>query len=136
MNNFIQSYEIILENISKFEIVFDFVQIRTPKLGNLEILAINLTAEYMGINSECQLFRAISNTYLSSKIERSVYNRRKRLLFPYIEQLRKKISNEFNEDEDVFIIDSMPLEVCKNARASRRRSEEHATEIQSRGHLV
>lgn|SRR5690554_549307 len=119
MNNFIQSYEIILENISKFEIVFDFVQIRTPKLGNLEILAINLTAEYMGINSECQLFRAISNTYLSSKIERSVYNRRKRLLFPYIEQLRKKISNEFNEDEDVFIIDSMPLEVCKNARASR-----------------
>lgn len=119
MNNFIQNYEIILENISKFEIVFDFIQIRAPKLGNLEILAMNLTAEYIGITSECQLFRTISNTYLSSKIERSVYNRRKRLLFPYIEQLRKKISNEFNEGEDVFIIDSMPLEVCKNARASR-----------------
>ena len=119
MNNFIQNYEIILKYISTFEIVFDFVQIRTPKLGNLEIIAMNLTAEYMGINSECQLFRVISNTYLSSKIERSVYNRRKRMLFPYIEQLRKKMSNEFNVCEDVFIIDSMPLEVCKNARASR-----------------
>src|SRR5690606_4913405 len=101
-NNFIQNYEIILKYISTFEIVFDFVQIRTPKLGNLEIIAMNLTAEYMGINSECQLFRVISNTYLSSKIERSVYNRRKRMLFPYIEQLRKKMSNEFNVCEDVF----------------------------------
>lgn len=119
MNNFIQNYEIILKNISSFEIVFDFIQIRKPKLGNLELIAMNLTAEYMSINSECQLFRAISNTYLSSKIERSVYNRRKRKLFPYIEQLRKKLSNEFNKHEDVFIIDSMPLEVCKNARASR-----------------
>src|SRR5690606_41468481 len=89
------------------------------KLNNLELIAMNLTAEYMGINSECQLFRDISSTYLSSKIERSVYNKRKRMLFPYIEKLRKQISNKFNEDEDVFIIDSMPLEICKNARASR-----------------
>ncbi len=68
---------------------------------------------------ECQLFRDIESTYLSSKIERSVYNKRKRRLFPYIEKLRKKIAIRFNEFEDVFIIDSMPLEVCKNARASR-----------------
>ena len=119
MNNFIQNYEFILENLSKFEISFDFKQIRKPKLNNLELIAMNLTAEYMGINSECQLFRDISSTYLSSKIERSVYNKRKRMLFPYIEKLRKQISNKFNEDEDVFIIDSMPLEICKNARASR-----------------
>ena len=89
MNNFIQNYEFILDNLSKFEISFDFKQIRKPKLNNLELIAMNLTAEYIGINSECQLFRDISSTYLSSKIERSVYNKRKRMLFPYIEKLRK-----------------------------------------------
>lgn len=120
MNNFIENYEIILKTISKKNISFeDFKQIRKPKLGNIELIAMNLTAEYMGINSECQLFRDIEHTYLSEKIERSVYNRRKRALFPYIEKLRQKLSEAFNEYEDVFIIDSMPLEVCKNARAER-----------------
>lgn len=119
MNNFIQNYEIILHNISKFDISLNLHQIRKPKLGNLELIAMNLTAEYMGVNSECQLFRDIKGTYLSGKIERSVYNRRKRRLFPYLEELRKEIADKFNEFEDVFIIDSMPLEVCKNSRASR-----------------
>lgn len=120
MNNFIQNYELILENLKSLSISFDnFLQIRKPKLDNLEVIAMNLTAEYMGINSECQLFRDISNTYLDSKIERSVYNRRKRNLFSHIESLRQKLANAFNEFEDVYIIDSMPLEVCKNARASR-----------------
>lgn len=56
---------------------------------------------------------------MATKIERGVYNRRKRGLFPYIDKLRQKIADAFNEFEDTFIIDSMPLEVCKNARASR-----------------
>lgn len=76
---------------------------------------MNLTAEFMGINSECRLFRDISNTFLVLKIEHNVYNRRKRGLFPYIEKLRQKLSSNFNDYEDTFIIDSMPLEVCKNA---------------------
>ncbi len=65
----------------------------------------------MGVDSEHQLFRILSNSILS-KIERSVYNRRKRRLFPYIEQIRGKIANLFN------IVDSMPLEVCKLSRSS------------------
>lgn len=57
MNSFIQNYKIILENIEKYEIHFDFLQIRKPKLSNIELIAMNLTAEFMGINSECQVFR-------------------------------------------------------------------------------
>ncbi len=41
---------------------------------------MNLTAEYISIDSECQLFREILID-LKSKIERSVYNRKKRKLF-------------------------------------------------------
>lgn len=120
MNNFIQNYEIILKHLQELDISFDcFKQIRSPKLSNLEVVCINLTAEYMSIDSECQLFRLIESTTLHGDIERSVYNRRKRRLFPYIEKVRLKLAQAFNEFEDVYVIDSMPLEICKNARASR-----------------
>ena len=57
--------------------------------------------------------------YLSSKIERSVYNRRKRKLFPFLEQIRLCVWEEFNRFEDVYVADSIPLEVCKLSRSSR-----------------
>lgn len=55
-------------------------------MSDLEIVALNITAEYMSINSELQLFRCISETVLDGKIERNVYNKRKRKLLPYIEK--------------------------------------------------
>jgi hypothetical protein len=113
MSNFIQNYEIILKHLQSMNISLDsFQQIRKPKLGNLELIAMNLTSEYMGINSELQLFRDIRNTILDGMIERSVYNRRKRALFLQIEQVRKTLAKDFNEFEDIYVIDSMPLEIC------------------------
>ena len=76
-------------------------------------------AEFKSIDSEHQLFREIKGWEIETKIERSVYNRRKRKLFPYIEKLRIKMAEKFNEFENYFVIDSMPLEVCKMARSSR-----------------
>lgn len=70
MNNFIQNYEIILNNLQKLNVhISCFHQIRKPKLNNIELIAMNLTAEYMSIDSECQLFRLINGTYLDGKIE-------------------------------------------------------------------
>ncbi|MFP5471467.1 MAG: hypothetical protein ACLGGV_07705 [Bacteroidia bacterium] len=64
MNNFIQNYEIIFNHLQKLGINFtDLKQIRKPKLGNLELIALNLTAEYLSIDSECQLFRVIHHSY-------------------------------------------------------------------------
>jgi len=120
MNNFIQNYEIILTHLQSLNIPLSPIrQIRKPKLGNLELIAMNLTSEYMGINSECQLFRDLKYTDLYNLIERSVYNRRRRSLFGQLETVRAFLANTFNEFEDAFIIDSMPLEICKNARATR-----------------
>ena len=102
MNNFIQNYEIILKHLQSLNISLDsFQQIRKPKLGNLELITMNITAEYMGIHSELQLFRDIKNTDLEGLIERSVYNRRKRNLFRQIEQVRSTLYIDFNEFEDV-----------------------------------
>ena len=108
MHNFKANYEIILETLNKIELKQNFLnQKRLPQLTDLELISVNLTAEYMGIDSEYQLFRELP-IEIKSKIERSVYNRRKRRLFPNIESIRFKLSEAFNEFEDCYILDSMP----------------------------
>ena len=119
MNNFKASYEKILEYLKSITEKDSFLkQIRKPKLTDIELISINLTAEYLGIDSECQLFRIMPES-LSSNIERSVYNKRKRKLFFAIAEMREIISSLFNEFEDYFVIDSMPLEIVKLSRSSR-----------------
>ena len=56
---------------------------------------------------------------MDGKIERSVYNKRKRKLFPYIEKIRETLSSKFSDFTDVFIVDSTPIEICKISRANR-----------------
>lgn len=119
MNDFKANYDKILEVLRIITKKESFLtQIRKPKLKDIELIAMNLTAEYLSIDSECQLFRVISED-LKSKIERSVYNRRKRKLFSSIEFIRNELSKKFNEFENYFIVDSMPLEVTKLSRSSR-----------------
>ena len=70
MNNLIENYEIILNNLKlTCGDINSFTQIRTPKLNNLELVSLNLTAEYISINTEVQLFRCLKGTYLETKIE-------------------------------------------------------------------
>ena len=118
MSNFLRNYRKILETLQLVESKMNFLnQIRKPKLSDIELIAIDLTSEYMSIDSEYQLFRTLPLD-LSSKIERSVYNRRNRKLFFYRDSLRKKLANQIGT-QDYFIVDSMPLEVCKLSRSSR-----------------
>ena len=90
MNSFTANYEKILQTLVKIESKMNFLnQIRKPKLSDLELISIDLTSEFMGIDSERDLFRKLPFN-LSSRIERSVYNRRKRNLFTYRDSLRKR----------------------------------------------
>ncbi|QZO86596.1 IS982-like element ISRa1 family transposase [Riemerella anatipestifer] len=119
MNNLEQIYERILEVLGLFsENQLISYQRRTPKMSDLEVISLNITAEYLSIDSELQFFRKLPNS-LINKIERSVYNKRKRRLSLQTEQIRQRISMEFNEFEDIFIVDSMPMKVCENARSTR-----------------
>jgi hypothetical protein len=78
MNNFKENYNKILEIFSSIRKREQFLK-QKKKLKDIEIIAMNLTAEYMSIDSENQLFRILTES-LKIKIERSVYNRRKRKL--------------------------------------------------------
>lgn len=138
MHNFRANYEKILEVLKKLELDSEnfLFQIRKPKLTDLRIIAINLTSEYMSIDSEHQLFRILP-TEIKSLIERSVYNRRKRKLFNHMERIRKLLAERFNGSEKYFVVDSMPLEVCKLSRSSRSRiCKETAYALPNRGYCA
>ena len=83
------------------------------------MISLIILAEFKSIDSEHQLFRDIKGFEIEPKIERCVYNRRKRKLFPFLKEIRMKMVDKFNESENYFIVDSMPLEVCKILRSSR-----------------
>lgn len=92
MKNFTRNYEKILETLQSVENQMNLLnQIRKPKLSDIELIAIDLTSEFLGIDSECDLFRKLPLDLLS-KVERSVYNRRKRRLFHHRDLLRKKLA--------------------------------------------
>ena len=120
MSNLEASYKLILielRKIAEFEIMY-FLPIK-PKLSDIELISLIILAEFKSIDSEHQLFRDIKGFEIASRIERSVYNRRKRKLFPFMEEIRMKMVEKFNEFETFFVVDSMPLEVCKISRSSR-----------------
>lgn len=77
-------------------------------MSDLEVVGLYFTAEYMAIDSENHLFRKLPN-HLTSKIERSVYNRRRRRLMPYLDTIRGSLAKHFNEFEDYFVVDGMPF---------------------------
>ena len=121
MNTFSTNYKRILEvlrEISKEQLLP--YQRRRPRLSDLELVCLSLTAEFMGIDSENDLFRKLPEN-ISSRIERSVYNRRRRRLAENLDGIRLELASHFNEFEDCFVVDSMPLEVCKLSRSSRSR---------------
>jgi hypothetical protein len=94
----------------------------SPQFSGIEVLSLVLTAEYMSLDSENWLFNKIKSDYkedFAHLIDRSRYNRRKRQLFPVLEKIRQQLAAGFLEFEDYFIVDSMPLEVCKISREKR-----------------
>lgn len=94
----------------------------TPQFSDLEVISLALTAEYMSLDSENWLFNKIKADYTNDfphLIERTRFNRRKRQLFPMFEKIRQLLAHHFLEFEEYFIVDSMPLEVCRITREKR-----------------
>jgi hypothetical protein len=119
MSNLETTYIKMLEVLHQIEPKNYFLsQIRKPKLTDKQLLALSLAAESLGIDSERYLFKRLP-TSLKELIERSVYNRRRRALTPYLVRLRERIAEQIIPFEDYHIVDSMPLEIAKFSRAKR-----------------
>ena len=121
MTNIVKNYFRVLEVISSLNFELDFKSGigRKQKMSDIEVVALSLTAEFMSIDSENSLFKQLLPGEISNLIERSQFNKRRKKLFLFSEQIRKKLAAQFLCFEDYFIVDSMPLEICKFSRHNR-----------------
>ena len=121
MSNIVKNYFRVLIVISSLGCQLEYKSGvgRKEKMSDLEIVAMSLTAEFMSIDSENSLFKQITKAEIPNLIERSQFNKRRKKLFLFSEQIRTKLASDFLEFEDYFIVDSMPLEICKFSRHNR-----------------
>jgi hypothetical protein len=121
MSNIVKNYLRVLEVISSLNCELEFKSGvgRKHKMTDLEVVALSLTAEFMSIDSENSLFKLVTPSDISNLIERSQFNKRRRKLFLFSEEIRTKLASFFLDFEDYFIVDSMPLEICKFSRHNR-----------------
>ena len=125
MHNIKSNFDKVLQTIKSLQLsdFNEFDNINRPGVSplftDIEVISLALVAEFMSLDSENWLFKKINNDYSDEFphiIDRTRFNRRKRQLFPIIEKIRQQLASKFLEFEEYFIIDSMPLEVCKISR--------------------
>lgn len=93
-----------------------------PKFSDLEVVALGITAEAFGFDSENLLFHRLHNECkddLPNLISRRQFNTRRKLTAGLTEEIRKDVAIAIDGSEGVFCIDSKPVKVCQNARARR-----------------
>jgi hypothetical protein len=92
---------------------------RKPKMSDCEIIAMSILCESIGIDSENYLFGKLKSDHLSdfpNLIDRSRFNRRRKKLGDHIAKLNHSIASLLNEGEDIYLVDSIPIPICKIAR--------------------
>jgi len=108
---------VFINSIDSFDNFFFYRNL--PKMSDCQIIALAITGETLGIDSENYFWGKLKHDHINdfpNLIDRSNFNRRRKKLYPFIEQLNQAIANRLNEGENIFLIDSIPIPVCKNAR--------------------
>ena len=102
MSNIVKNYLGVLEVISSLNCELEYKSGvgGKVKMSDIEVVALSLTAEFMSIDSENSLFKEINKEQISNLIERSQFNKRRRKLFLFLEEIRIKLASRFLEFED------------------------------------
>ena len=104
---------------------------RLPQMNDCSIIALTICSEALGIDSENYLWSKLKKDYsqeFPNLIDRSNFNKRRRRLRLYIQEVTKQLSATLNEREDIFLVDSIPVPVCKIVREKRCRFERRSFE--------
>ena len=96
---------------------------RKPRFSDAEVLALSLLMEILMIDSENYLFSLLNKfkQQIPNLISRPSFNRRRRKLAPLMEEMRQILVKEVIPFENAFVVDSMPLPICRFTRAKRVR---------------
>ena len=128
MHNIKSNFDIIFDickSIFKDDVFDDgnfFKYPNKPKMSDIQLVALSLTTESLSIDSENHLFNKLKHEYFDDffvLIDRRNYNRRRKKLACFISEIGLKVNNITNPNCAKFIVDSMPLPICKNARKMR-----------------
>ena len=128
MHNFVTKFRKILEITKQFagNLVNEKGNLcrpgPVPKYSDLEVIALSSTMEAFGIDSENLLFNRLEKECpeaIPTLISRHQFNTRRKLTKNLGERIRQSIAKRIDGGENVFSIDSKPVKVCQNARASR-----------------
>lgn len=119
-------YKIVKSSLSEKLKGQDNVQFypRAPKMNDCSIIALSICAESLGIDSENYFWSKLKKDYreeFPNLIDRSNFNKRRRRLQLYIHEVTMQLSALLNEQEDVYLVDSIPVPVCKIVREKRCR---------------
>lgn len=90
-----------------------------PKMSDIQIVTLSITAESLSIDSENLLFSKLKKDYsldFPNLINRSNFNRRRKKLINYIAMVNQNIADTIEPSKDTYILDSMPIPICKNIR--------------------
>lgn len=122
--NFDKFYEIVKSSLQSKLNVDDNIQFypNKPKMNDCSIIALSICAESIGIDSENYLWSKIRKDHKSDfpeLIDRSNFNKRRRRLHLLVHEVTRFIAGELNKSEDIFLMDSIPVPICKIAREKR-----------------
>ena len=94
MSNIVINYSKILEVLSSLHIENHTKAsvCRSKKMNSLEVIALSLTAEYLLIDSENNLFEKIDKDTIANLLERSQFNKRPKALLGFNELVRQKLA--------------------------------------------
>ena len=92
-----------------------------PKFSDLEVVALNMASEAVGIDSESLLFANLQEyrVEIPNLISRRQYNDRRKITSSLCNAIRERMVAKMDGGEDYFCIDSKPIEVCRIARSKR-----------------
>ncbi len=92
---------------------------RKPKMSDCEIIALAILGESIGVDSENYLFGKLKTDYamdFPDLIDRSNFNRRRKRLGDHIVRLNKQVADLMNQGENIYLVDSVPIPICKLVR--------------------
>jgi hypothetical protein len=90
-----------------------------PKMSDVEVLSLAITAECLGIDSENLLWAKINKDYqehFPNLIHRTRYNARRKALNEWFIYCAHLWSEQITDQQEEYIVDSIPIPVCRIAR--------------------
>lgn len=112
--------EYLSQELNEFENVCYYAN--RPRFSDCKVIALGICCEALGIDSENYFWSKLTNDYendFPDLMHRTNFNRRRKRLSEFIHRITERISAQFNLGEDTYILDSIPVPICKLARERR-----------------